>query len=63
VIVRPPGTKISHALLGGDGGLTVLLYGTREPNDITYYPRSGVVALRGVGVIGKIEQVSPDDIF
>jgi uncharacterized cupin superfamily protein len=63
VVVRPPGTKVSHAFRGGDGGLTVLLYGTREPNDITYYPRSGIVALRGVGVVGKIERTSPDDIF
>ena len=30
---------------------------TREPNDIAYYPRSGKVSLRGVGVIGRIERL------
>ena len=42
---------------GGPDGLTFLAYGTREPNDICYYPRSGKVFLGGVGVIGRIEQL------
>ena len=41
----------------GPDGLTFLAYGTREPNDICYYPRSGKVFLGGVGVIGRIEQL------
>jgi uncharacterized cupin superfamily protein len=57
VVARPAGTRVSHALLAGDGGLTVLGYGTREPNDIAYYPRSGKFSLRGVGVMGRIEQL------
>lgn len=36
VIARPPGTRIAHAFRGGDNGLTLLAYGTREPNDIAY---------------------------
>lgn len=63
LVARPPGTRVAHAFRGGAPGLTVLLHGTREPNDITYYPRSGVFALRGVGVRGRIENVDPDDIF
>ena len=63
VVARPPGTRVAHALRGGQSGLTALIYGTREPNDITYYPRSGVVALRGVGVRGRIEPVDPDAIY
>jgi len=55
VIVRPPGTRISHFLRAGDQGATMLVYGTREPNDIAYYPRSNKVNIRGVGVIGRIE--------
>ena len=39
----------------GDAGLRLLAYGTREPNDIAYYPRSGKVFVRGVGVIGRLE--------
>jgi uncharacterized cupin superfamily protein len=63
VVARPPGTRVAHAFRAGEQGLTVLLYGTREPNDITYYPRSGIVALRGVGVRARIESVEPDEIY
>jgi uncharacterized cupin superfamily protein len=57
VVARPAGTQRAHALRGGRGGMTVLAYGSRNPNDISYYPRSGKVNLRGVGVIGRIEQL------
>ena len=46
---------MAHTFRAGPGGLAYLAYGTREPNDICYYPRSGKVALWGVGVIGRIE--------
>ena len=36
----------------GPNGITYLVYGTREPNDICYYPRSNKISFRGVGVIG-----------
>ena len=52
---RPPGTRVPHAFRAGATDLVYLAYGTREPNDITYYPRSGKVSLRGVGVMGRIE--------
>jgi uncharacterized cupin superfamily protein len=57
VITRPAGTGIAHAIRAGDAGIGLLAYGTREPNDICYYPRSGKVYLCGVGVIGRIEPV------
>ena len=41
----------------GDGGLTFLAWGTREPNDICWYPRSKKMFWRGVGVIGRIEEL------
>jgi uncharacterized cupin superfamily protein len=56
-IARPAGTGRPHELRAGPGGLKLLAYGTREPNDITYYPRSRKVALRGVGLIGRLEHV------
>lgn len=56
-LARPAGTQRAHALRAGEGGMTVLAFGTRDPNDITYYPRSGKVSLRGVGVLGRIDQV------
>jgi uncharacterized cupin superfamily protein len=56
-ISRPAGTKRAHGLRAGADGMTLLAYGTRDPSDITYYPRSGKVNLRGIGVIGRIEHV------
>jgi uncharacterized cupin superfamily protein len=50
VVARPPSTGIAHGLRAGDNGLTYLVYGTREPGDSVYYPRSGKVRLRGLGV-------------
>jgi uncharacterized cupin superfamily protein len=55
VVARPPGTRVAHAFRAAEEGLTYLAYGTREPNDIAYYPRSGKISFRGVGVIGRLE--------
>jgi uncharacterized cupin superfamily protein len=57
VVVRPPGTRVSHAFRAGDRGLTLLAFGQRDPNDIAYYPRSGKVSLRGVGAMFRVEQL------
>jgi uncharacterized cupin superfamily protein len=57
VVARPPGTRISHALRAGEGRLRYLAYGTREPNDIAYYPRSGKVYFRGIGLMTRLEQL------
>lgn len=57
VIASPAGLGRPLSIGAGAEGLRVLAYGTREPNDITYYPRSGKVGLRGVGVIGRLEQL------
>ncbi len=50
VVSRPPGTGLAHAFRAGPEGVVYLAYGTREPNDMTYYPESRTVALRGLGV-------------
>lgn len=55
VVARPPGTGVAHSFLAGEQGLEMLGWGTREPNDIAYYPDSDKVYLCGVGVIGRIE--------
>ena len=57
VIARPPGTGVPHAFRAGDGPLTLLAFGTREPNDITFFPRSGKVALRGIKARFNVAQV------
>jgi uncharacterized cupin superfamily protein len=57
LVARPAGTRVAHSFRAGDGPLTILAYGTREPNDIAYYPRSKKIYFRGVGVIGRIERL------
>jgi uncharacterized cupin superfamily protein len=57
VVACPPGTGVAHAFRAGEGGLTLLAFGTREPHDIAYYPRSGKVALRGLNARFNIAQV------
>jgi uncharacterized cupin superfamily protein len=66
VVARPPGTRIAHAIAAGPEGITYLAYGTREPNDIAYYPRSNKVYFRGVGLMTRLEHLDyadgePDD--
>jgi uncharacterized cupin superfamily protein len=55
VIGRPAGTRVAHTLRAGDAGLTYLAYGTRDPGDTVYYPRSRKIFWRGLGVIGRVE--------
>ncbi len=50
VISRPAGSGVSHALRPGEQGLTYLAYGTRDTGDMCFYPQSGRVALRGLGI-------------
>jgi uncharacterized cupin superfamily protein len=61
LVARPPATKIAHALRAGPAGMTLLVYGTRKPNDICYYPRSGKIYWRGVGLIGRVEALEYSD--
>jgi uncharacterized cupin superfamily protein len=58
VVARPAGTGVAHAFRGGSESLVVIMYGTREPNDMCFYPRSGKVLFSGLGVVTRIgEQV------
>ena len=57
VVARPRGSRFAHAFHAGEDGLTVLAYGTRDPNDICYYPRSNKISIRGVGVIARLEHL------
>ena len=51
---RPPATRVARAFRGDDG-LALLAFGTRDPNDIVYYPRSDKVSLCGVGVRFRVD--------
>jgi len=55
VVSRPAATHVAHAFRGGDGGLTYLAYGTREPNDIVWYPRSKKILWVGVDIMARVE--------
>jgi uncharacterized cupin superfamily protein len=55
VVARPPGTGVAHAFRAGEGGMTLLAWGTRAPDDVCWYPRSQKLFWRGVGVVGRVE--------
>jgi uncharacterized cupin superfamily protein len=61
VVSRPPSTGVSHALRAGPEGVTFLVYGTRRPNDVCYYPRSNKIYWRGLGLIARLEPLRYDD--
>lgn len=61
VVARPPGTGVSHHFIAGEAGCTMLVYGTRKPNDMAFYPRSNKISWRGLGVIGRVEPLAYRD--
>jgi uncharacterized cupin superfamily protein len=61
VVARPGGTRLAHSIVAGPEGITYLAYGTREPNDICYYPRSNKVYFRGVGLMTRLEHLDYED--
>jgi uncharacterized cupin superfamily protein len=54
IVCRPAATGIAHAFRGGEGGMTLLMYGPRDPRDMCYYPRSGKVYFIGLGLITRV---------
>ena len=50
VVSRVAGTGVAHSLRAGPDGLTYLAFGTREAADMCFYPQSGRVSLRGLGI-------------
>ncbi len=54
VVARPAGTGVGHAFRAGEQGLALLMYGTRDSNDICYYPRSGKVYFTGLGLLARL---------
>ena len=61
VVSRPASTGVAHYFRAGPEGMTFLAYGTREPNDVCYYPRSNKIYWRGVGLIARLEPLEYDD--
>ncbi|HEY4427517.1 MAG TPA: cupin domain-containing protein [Solirubrobacteraceae bacterium] len=50
VVSRPAGSGVSHGLRAGERGMTYLAYGTRDVSDMCFYPQSGRVSIRGLGI-------------
>jgi uncharacterized cupin superfamily protein len=61
VISRPPSSGISHSLRASAQSASFLVYGTRRPNDVCYYPRSNKIYWRGLGLIARLEPLAYDD--
>jgi uncharacterized cupin superfamily protein len=57
VVARPPATGVPHTFRGGADGLGYLAFGTRRTSDMCFYPRSGKVSFRGLGVIARVERL------
>jgi uncharacterized cupin superfamily protein len=57
IVSCPAGGRLAHCFRAGEAGMKVLLYGTRDPNDIAYYPDSKKLYFRGLGVITRIEEL------
>jgi uncharacterized cupin superfamily protein len=57
IVARPAGTRVAHSFRGGENGMRLLVYGTRDSNDIAYYPRSNKVYFRGIGLLTRLEQL------
>jgi uncharacterized cupin superfamily protein len=55
VVYRPRATGVAHTFQASGEGLTLLAYGTREPDDTCWYPDSRKLCFGGVGVIARVE--------
>lgn len=61
VISRPASSGIGHGFRAGEHGMVFLAYGTRNANDVCYYPRSNKIYFRGLGLVARLEDVPYDD--
>jgi uncharacterized cupin superfamily protein len=57
VVSRLPGTGEAHTLRAGSDGMSVLMFSDRHGSDMCFYPRSGKVAIRGLGLTFRPELV------
>jgi uncharacterized cupin superfamily protein len=53
LVARPAGSGVAHGFVAGAGGMTLLLYSDKDPNDMVFYPDTGKVLLRGLGITIK----------
>jgi len=58
LVSRPAGTGVPHGFRAGEQGMTLLMYSDVDPNDMCWYPRTGKVLVRGLGLVFRPEPVS-----
>ena len=57
LVSRPAGSGVAHGFRAGERGMTMFAYSDLDPNDMCFYPRSGKVLMRGLGVVFRPERV------
>jgi uncharacterized cupin superfamily protein len=57
VVGRPPGTGVAHGFRASEQGMALLMFSDKHPGDMCFYPDSGKVALRGLGITFQPEIV------
>jgi uncharacterized cupin superfamily protein len=57
LVSRPAGTGVAHSFRAGAGGMTMLMYSDLDPRDMSFYPRSGKLMIRGLGLTIRPERV------
>jgi uncharacterized cupin superfamily protein len=57
VVARPGASRVAHRFTAGLGGMKMLVYGTRDKDEVVYFPRSQKIFFRGLGVITRAEHV------
>ena len=60
-VIRARPSGIAHGFRAGEGGMTFLAYGTRNANDVCYYPRSNKIYFRGLGLIARLDDLEYAD--
>ena len=51
----------AHGFRAGADGMTFLADGTRRADDVCCHPRSDTICVRGLGPIGRLEDLAYDD--
>lgn len=50
IVGRPPASRVPHAFRAGSDGMTLLMLSDKHGSDMVFYPRTGEVLIRGLGV-------------
>jgi hypothetical protein len=57
VVARPPATRVAYAFCARDGGLTLLAFGSSDPDDVAFSRARAKVSLRGIGLRFRVDRL------